>query len=140
MSVLVVDDHPAQRAYARCVFEALGCEVFEAADGIEGVGLADLQRFDLILMDRYMPRCDGDMATRRIRTGDGPSASAVILCHSVEPPPGQAAALYDRFIAKPITTYQVLDLIPGKPKPQRFKFDVRVRTAPTRVRRTRAAR
>ena len=100
--VLVVDDHPANRLLAVTVFEALGCQVWTAVDGVEAIDIANLMRFDLVLMDRHMPRCGGDRATRRIRASRGLSSDAVILAHSSDPPMGAEAALYDGVMDKPV--------------------------------------
>ncbi|HEX3920338.1 MAG TPA: hypothetical protein VHW60_23605, partial [Caulobacteraceae bacterium] len=47
--VLVVDDDRVHRAYARCVFEAFGCDVGLAVDGLEAIRLARETAFDIIL-------------------------------------------------------------------------------------------
>jgi CheY-like chemotaxis protein len=115
-AVLVVDDHPAYRAYGRCVFEAFDCQVSTASDGLEAVELASRMKFDIIVMDRQMPRCGGDVAAAQIRAM-GASRGALILCHSSEgaPPSG----LYDHVLEKPATIEDVAAFIPmaGAPKP-----------------------
>ena len=65
--VLVVDDIAENRAVAIDLLTPLGFEVAEAANGREGLEMAQRLRPDLILMDIVMPELDGLDATRRLR-------------------------------------------------------------------------
>lgn len=109
--ILVVEDHPFHRMLASCLFEALGCEVRFACDGLEGVATASACRFDLVIMDRHMPLCGGDRATQLIRASCSGSRRAVVVCYSTDPPSGKLAALYDQVLAKPLTTETALALL-----------------------------
>jgi CheY-like chemotaxis protein len=100
LRVLVVDDLEAHRRLATTVFEALGCRVSTAHDGFAAVALAGGVDFDLIVMDRNMPNCDGDRATRIIRASRN-VPDVRIVSHSSCPPTGSAANLYDGVIPKP---------------------------------------
>ncbi len=66
-TVLVVDDLASNRAVASGLLTPLGFEVVEAADGSQGLELAQRLRPDLILMDITMPELDGLAVTRRLR-------------------------------------------------------------------------
>jgi len=105
--ILVVDDHPTNREIARLMLAPLGCEIFEAADGIEAVEMASNARFDLILMDVRMPRMDGLAATRAIRALPEPFGRTPILAITADAMPEDAArclgAGMDGHLAKPIT-------------------------------------
>ena len=116
--VLVVDDHPTNREVARLMLAPLGCEIFEAADGIEAVDLASAKAFDLILMDVRMPRMDGLAATRAIRALPGPGGQAPILAVTADAMPEDAArclaAGMNGHLAKPIThasLYAAIDAV-----------------------------
>lgn len=109
LKVLVVDDLPAHQRLARCVFEALGCQVWTADDGLAALDMAKCMAFDLILMDRNMPRCDGDQATQLIRASPGASRDARIISHSSCPPTGKARRMYDAIIAKPARIADVVE-------------------------------
>jgi DNA-binding NarL/FixJ family response regulator len=66
--LLIVDDHPVVRDGLRGMFTgADGFEVVgEAADGAQGVLLAESLRPDVVLMDLRMPELDGVSAIRRL--------------------------------------------------------------------------
>ncbi|MEU2110562.1 response regulator transcription factor [Streptomyces sp. NPDC019507] len=75
ISVLIVDDHPVVRDGLRGMFEsAAGFAVLgEAADGVEGVALAERLDPDVVLMDLRMPGGGGvdaiaELARRGART------------------------------------------------------------------------
>jgi CheY-like chemotaxis protein len=110
-AVLVVEDHPAHRQMTQAVLEALGHQVTVVVDGFAAVEAASAAAFDVIIMDRNMPRCGGDQATLLIRSLRGPSRHAIIVCHSSDLPVGEMAALYDDALEKPATSWAVLALL-----------------------------
>ena len=62
LSVLIVDDSPAMRAFIRRVVQLSGLEVaacFQAGDGGEALELLAGKRVDVILTDINMPGMDG---------------------------------------------------------------------------------
>lgn len=65
--VLVVDDEPALRKVIRASLAAAGFRVEECGSGQESLGVAERQRFDLILLDSNMPGMSGLEACRRLR-------------------------------------------------------------------------
>ncbi|MDR1588744.1 MAG: response regulator transcription factor [Oscillospiraceae bacterium] len=67
ISILVADDETDIRAVIREYAEFEGCEVTEAADGMEAVRLCRERAFDLVIMDAMMPRLDGFSACKEIR-------------------------------------------------------------------------
>ena len=105
--VLIVDDHPTNREVARLMLTPLGCDIFEAVDGVEAVEMASTAPFDLILMDVRMPRMDGLAATQAIRALGGDLARTPILAVTADAMPEDAArciaAGMDGHIAKPLT-------------------------------------
>jgi two-component system, OmpR family, response regulator ResD len=65
--ILIVDDEAKIRAVIREYAEFNHHQVAEAADGMEAVGMALKEDFDLIVMDIMMPRLDGFTACKEIR-------------------------------------------------------------------------
>ncbi|MFU8865797.1 MAG: ATP-binding protein [Rhodobacterales bacterium] len=78
-SVLLIEDNATNRFILREMLNRDGHRVAEAADGPQGVAMADAQAFNLILMDINMPSMNGLQATAAIRTGGGKSAKARIV-------------------------------------------------------------
>jgi len=82
--ILVVDDASFMRSVLKDIIKSngLASEIFEAADGIEGVKAFQKIKPDLVTMDVNMPRADGIQALRAILKID-PTAK-VIMITSVE--------------------------------------------------------
>lgn len=57
--ILVIDDVEAERMLISTYLHQIGCRVYHANDGIDGIHKAKLIIPDLILMDLDMPCCDG---------------------------------------------------------------------------------
>ncbi len=65
--VLVVDDHPVNRALLKKQLEQLGLQVEVAASGMAALSLWWVNQFDTIITDCHMPEMDGYELTRSIR-------------------------------------------------------------------------
>ena len=68
--ILIVDDSPTETFRFREILTKHGFEVIEAANGADGVTMAQAELPDLILMDVVMPGVNGFQATRQISRGD----------------------------------------------------------------------
>ena len=69
--VLLVEDNELNREIATAILEEAGITADTAADGTEAVDIihkAPEDKYDLVFMDIQMPKMDGYMATREIRT------------------------------------------------------------------------
>ena len=104
--VLIVEDNALNQRLAKELLAQLGASVALAANGVEAVAAAALEKFDAILMDVQMPEMDGLEATRRIRAQPGGAAVPILAmtAHALAGSREQclAAGMTD-FIGKPIT-------------------------------------
>ena len=79
MRVLIVDDHPSFRAFARELLELSGYEIVgEASDGRAALEQVERLHPDVVLVDVQMPELDGIEVALRL---DG-SGVAVVLTSS----------------------------------------------------------
>jgi two-component system cell cycle response regulator DivK len=81
--VLIVDDNELNLKLARDVLRAAGLRTLEAANGAEGIALADEHLPDVILMDLRLPDMDGTDATRALAEGARTSRIPVIALSSL---------------------------------------------------------
>ncbi|GAA4008981.1 hypothetical protein GCM10022280_02230 [Sphingomonas swuensis] len=79
LDLLLAEDNPVNQLLVTALLKRMGHRVTCAGDGESAVELAGRRRFDLVLMDMQMPRCDGLTATARIRSGDGPNRATPII-------------------------------------------------------------
>jgi len=78
--ILIVDDASFMRSVLKDIIKnnGLASEIFEAADGIEGVKAFQKIKPDLVTMDVNMPRADGIQSLRAILKID-PHAKVVMI-------------------------------------------------------------
>jgi CheY-like chemotaxis protein len=57
--ILVIDDYEPFRASVKDLLEASGYDVTVAVDGEDGIRQFQLQPFDLVLCDLFMPKKEG---------------------------------------------------------------------------------
>ena len=112
--ILVVDDIAENRAVAIDLLTPLGFEMAEAANGREGLELAQCLRPDLILMDIAMPELDGLAATRLLRKQEAFREVPIIaLSASVSASDNEQclAAGMNAFLPKPVNANKLFEQI-----------------------------
>lgn len=109
--VLIADDHPVHRMLAAAQFEALGFDVRLVEDGLGAALAAYHERFDIIVLDRHMPRWDGDHAAEVIRDPASASHKALLVCHSSDPPATVRGGPYDMIVPKPLSPGALRDVV-----------------------------
>jgi two-component system, cell cycle response regulator DivK len=109
--ILVVEDQEDNRTILRDLLGMAGYELIEAADGAEGVKLAQQEKPDLILMDIQLPVIDGYEATRRIKGDANLKATPIIAVTSYALSGDEAkarAAGCDGYVTKPFSPRELL--------------------------------
>lgn len=109
--VLVVDDDPQQRYLERLILNPPIYDVQEAGDGEEAITALQNREFDVVLMDRCMPKIDGDEACRKIREEEGNYLLPIIMVTGDPSPVALTSALNgyaNDFIKKPYCPDELL--------------------------------
>ncbi len=107
--ILVIDDEKSIRKTLREILEYENFKVDEAADGAEGISMADRETYDLILCDIKMPKVDGIEAMERILKSKPDTAIIMISGHGTIETAVEAVkhGAFD-FIAKPLDLNRLL--------------------------------
>ncbi len=78
--ILTVDDSKTIRLIVSRAFKTFDCQIFEAANGVEGLAVASREKPDIIVLDFTMPIMDGyEMLTRLKSNPDLKSIPVVML-------------------------------------------------------------
>ena len=109
MRILVVEDDPeASRYIARGLTEA-GHLVETAADGEDGLARVRDERFDVVVVDRMLPRLDGLALVERLRAAD--DATPVLFLSALGEVDDRVAGLRaggDDYLVKPFAFAELL--------------------------------
>lgn len=112
--ILVVEDNPLNLLVVRGALKRLPCVLLTAADGHQALALVQRERPSLILMDIQIPGIDGLTLTRRLKA-DAATRHIPIVAVTAHAMAGDEermlAAGCDGFIAKPIDTQKLPDLV-----------------------------
>ena len=101
--ILVVDDDRTTRRMLRLQLEAAGHEVATARDGAAGLAKLSRSRFDVVLLDVWMPGMDGLEVLSRLR--GAPSRPRVIVMTADDAPETLLKAVREQafgYVAKPV--------------------------------------
>jgi len=107
--VLCIDDNQDVLECEKAFLEDFGYTAVTAPSGREGLELAALQWFDIVIVDYCMPEMNGQefaIALRRLR----PLAPIIMLSGTVDIP-GQALKVVDAFVAKDCLASRLLPVI-----------------------------
>lgn len=77
--ILTVDDSRMVRTIVTKTFAPLGCEIFEAANGTDGLATAIAVLPDLIFLDITMPDMNGLVVLENLRQNDALKNTPVIM-------------------------------------------------------------
>jgi CheY-like chemotaxis protein len=115
--VLVVDDDPFIRKLVATTLEDVSkFELYEAADGVEALEIAEREQPAIIFLDVDMPRLDGIDACRQLRANPATSDVTIVILtaahgDAIERRAEDAGA--DLFLTKPFSPLDLLRLVDG---------------------------
>ncbi|OHT08986.1 hypothetical protein TRFO_22221 [Tritrichomonas foetus] len=105
--VLAVDDNSTNQLVIKKMLKKLGCSFEVVSNGKEAVNIVQQEKFDLVLMDQFMPILDGPQATEEIRKIGGYLATLPIIAMTAsilqEDEEKCRRAGMNAFICKPVT-------------------------------------
>ncbi|HEU5097577.1 MAG TPA: GAF domain-containing protein [Roseiflexaceae bacterium] len=78
-TILIVDDHPTNRAFLVTLLGYVGHQLLEAADGAEALEVVRASHPDLVIADVLMPTMDGYEFVRRLRAEPAIAHTRVIF-------------------------------------------------------------
>mgnify|MGYP001400046020 CR=1 FL=1 len=118
--LLVVDDHPINRAVASALAARLGWQATELAGGEEALTLLAERAFDVVLLDISMPSLDGENVLARIRAHPALRRLKVVAytAHALEDEKRRLLdAGFDDLLIKPITFQTLAEVLETSPAP-----------------------
>jgi two-component system chemotaxis response regulator CheY len=113
-TILFVDDSVSIRQMVAFTLKSDGYTVIEAADGVEGLAMANAHDIDLVLTDQNMPNMDGFTLVKTLR-GLPKYAATPILMLTTEFTDAKKAqgkeAGASGWLVKPFNPHKLLDII-----------------------------
>ena len=110
--ILIVDDDQATRHVLRKVLTGAGFSTTAAKDGVEALKVLQSRRFDLLLLDVWMPRMNGLELLAKLR--DSKTKPRVVIMTSDEAPQTLLEAVREhafRYVHKPVEALALLQTV-----------------------------
>jgi CheY-like chemotaxis protein len=113
-TILVVDDSPTIRNFARIFLKSLAVTVNEAEDGAQALSAVRASLPDVVVIDVDMPNMDGLQFTREVRKDPAIAKLPVVLLTGDRSPEAKEAgreAGADDFLEKPIKGAELIAMV-----------------------------
>ena len=113
-TILVVDDEPDLVELLQYALEAEGFAVLTAADGVDGLALAEAERPDLVVIDVMMPRMDGIALTAEIRERGALRLTPILMLTARTDERDEIAGLEagaDDYLPKPVSPKRLVSRV-----------------------------
>jgi len=111
-SILVADDDRILRTFVRTLLKKHGYAVEAAADGQAALSALKKKKFDLLLLDLWMPKMNGFEVLALVR--QHPSPPRVVVMTSDETPEAMLRAVREqayRYMTKPVNPQELLEVV-----------------------------
>jgi len=111
-SILVADDDRILREFVRTLLKKHKYEVAAAADGLAALAQIKKKKFDLVLLDLWMPKMNGFEVLALVR--QLPTPPRVVVMTSDETPEAMLRAVREqayRYLTKPVVPQVLLDAV-----------------------------
>ena len=106
LHVLAADDNVTNQLVIKQMLKKLGCTFVVVANGEEAIEAVQQEKFDVVLMDQFMPILDGREATKRIRALESEVSKVPIIAMTASMMQDEEecrAAGMNGFICKPVS-------------------------------------
>ncbi|WP_325336225.1 adenylate/guanylate cyclase domain-containing protein [Mycobacterium sp.] len=127
MTVLAVDDEPANVRLLDAVLTPRGYRVLSAATGAEALALLETEDVDIVLLDIVMPGMDGHEVCRKIRSAPATEFLPVVMI-TASGSQQRLAALEsgaDDFVTKPFDQTELLARVASLARIKRYHDTIR---------------
>jgi DNA-binding NarL/FixJ family response regulator len=134
-TILVIEDQPVMRHKTVTILKMEGFDVLEAANGAEGIQVAQEELPDLILCDIMMPDRDGYQVLQAVRLNRATATTPFIFLTAKGEKPDLRAGMNlgaDDYLVKPVPRVELLEAIEARFERQRLQ-DERMKDALAKV-------
>ncbi|MDM5179926.1 ATP-binding protein [Massilia sp. DJPM01] len=116
--ILLVEDNPDTLDMLAIFLRSEGYQIVTASDGVQGLEIASVDHYDVLVCDIGLPGMDGYELIRRLREKIGsriPFSIAVSGYGRIEDRKQAIAAGFDRYMVKPIDLKELVKLLDSVP-------------------------
>jgi CheY-like chemotaxis protein len=113
-TALIIDDSQTITLYHSTILKSFGFESKNARNGLEGLELCLMERFDLILADINMPIMDGYEFVKRVRKYDNFKETPIVFISTIDSDESKSKALLsgvNLYLVKPLDVEIFKDII-----------------------------
>lgn len=113
IKVLLIEDYASARELFKVLLEAENYEVLEAADGREGLNMAEEEKPDLVILDLMIPKVQGERVIAEIRNSESLKSTPILVVSAKDEALDDLRELLgdDNVFAKPFEPTKLLDRV-----------------------------